>query len=208
MNITSAYFINMTDQLNNVYNGHNGQNGHSSKDVDVDNDEKYIFAPEILKTVFKLFSTKDSKLNGNVYDSKYLLRPLSYDDYDHNYIEVLRQLTECGVITREQFVKRFNEMKQCPDTYYVLILEDLHTNLIIGTATFVCERKFIRQLGLRGRIEDVVIDNTYRGQNLGKLLIEILTTLSSLRGCYKISLECKDHLVKFYQQFGYNHEDK
>ena len=70
-------------------------------------------------------------------------------------------------------------------------------------------KKFIRQLGIRGRIEDVVIDNQYRGQYLGKLLVNLLTEFANIIcNCYKISLECKDHLVSFYQQFGYKHEDK
>ena len=35
-------------------------------------------------------------------------------------------------------------------------------------------------------------------------LVETLTLLSEKLGCYKISLECKDENVKFYESFGYN----
>ncbi len=45
--------------------------------------------------------------------------------------------------------------------------------------------------------------------NLGKLLINLLKKLAQDKcDCYKIWLECKDHLVSFYQQFGYKYEDK
>jgi len=123
---------------------------------------------------------------------------------------LVSQLTEFGTITYDGYKQRFNQLKQCLNTYYILVIEDINCNKqIVGTATLVCEKKFIRQLGIRGRIEDVVIDNRYRGQQLGKLLINLLTKFAQDKcDCYKISLECKDHLVSFYQQFGYKHKDK
>jgi len=177
---------------------------HSSSETD------YLFDPNSIQSILKQYSLKDNKLQGNIYDGKYLLRPLSSSDYDHGYIDLLRQLTECGKIIDEEFKQRFYQMKQCGNTYYILVIEDMNLNKqIIGTTTLVCEKKFIRQLGIRGRIEDVVIDSQYRGQQLGKLLIDILTNFAKDQcDCYKISLECKDHLVSFYKQFGYDHEDK
>lgn len=53
--------------------------------------------------------------------------------------------------------------------YYVTVIEDLRYNKIIGSATLVIERKFIHGCGIRGRLEDVVVDDTYRGKQLGKL---------------------------------------
>lgn len=34
-------------------------------------------------------------------------------------------------------------------------------------------------------------------------LVESLTLLGKALGCYKMSLECKEENVKFYQSFGY-----
>ncbi len=63
-------------------------------------------------------------------------------------------------------------------------------------------------MGIRGRIEDVVIDNRYRRHNL-EITLRLLTKFAKEKcDCYKISLECKDHLVSFYKQFGYDHEEK
>jgi len=185
------------------------QNGYHLKPND-DHKDEYLFDINLIQSIFKDYSLKDSKLHDNIYDEKYLLRPLRISDYDHGYIELLRQLTECGTITYDDFKQRFNQMKQSLNTYYILIIEDINIDKqIIGTATLVCEKKFIRQLGIRGRIEDVVIHDRYRGQQLGKLLIDLLTKFAREKcDCYKISLECKDHLVSFYQQFGYKHEDK
>ena len=67
---------------------------------------------------------------------------------------------------------------------------------------------FTRHTGVRGRIEDVVVSDEYRGRQLGKLLLETLTILGrEIFGCYKMSLECKDSLIKFYGQFGYKKDE-
>ncbi|CAF0917104.1 unnamed protein product [Adineta steineri] len=185
------------------------QNGYQIQS-NGDHKNEYLFDKNLLQSIFKEYSLKDVKLQDNIYDNKYLIRPLIISDYDHGFIELLRQLTDCGTITYDDFKKRFNQMKQSPNTYHILVIEDINSDKqIVGTATLVCEKKFIRQLATRGRIEDVCVHDRCRGQQLGKLLINLLTQFAREKcDCYKISLECKDHLVTFYQQFGYNHEDK
>ncbi|CAF1254941.1 unnamed protein product [Adineta steineri] len=185
------------------------QNGYQIQS-NGDHKNEYLFDKNLLQSIFKEYSLKDVKLQDNIYDNKYLIRPLIISDYDHGFIELLRQLTDCGTVTYDDFKKRFNQMKQSPNTYHILVIEDINNDKqIVGTATLVCEKKFIRQLGIRGRIEDVCVHDRCRGQQLGKLLINLLTQFAREKcDCYKISLECKDHLVTFYQQFGYNHEDK
>lgn len=53
--------------------------------------------------------------------------------------------------------------------YYVTVIEDTRKNAIIGAATLVTELKIIHGCGVRGRLEDVVVNTTYRGKQLGKL---------------------------------------
>ena len=52
-----------------------------------------------------------------------------------------------------------------------------------------------------------LVDEKYRGKKLSKLLLDVAIQLSKLLGCYKLSLECKDHLLKLYQQFGFSLEE-
>jgi glucosamine-phosphate N-acetyltransferase len=87
--------------------------------------------------------------------------------------------------------------------YYVTVIEDARKNKIIGSATLVIERKFIHGCGNRAHLEDVVVDDTYRGKQLGKLIVVTVTLLAEYLGCYKMSLECKDQLLKFYRSIGY-----
>lgn len=60
-------------------------------------------------------------------------------------------------------------MKNCLDSYFVTVIEDLNLSRIAGVATLVLEQKFIHNTGVRGRIEDVVVSDEYRGKQLGKL---------------------------------------
>lgn len=131
------------------------------------------------------------------------VRPLQREDYDKGFLELLAHLTKVGDITREQFEARFDAMKACQDHYYVTVVEDLHKGRIIASATLAVEFKFIRQCAKRGRLEDVVVSEEYRGQQLGKLIVSTITLLAKTIGCYKIGLDCTDKMKPFYTSFGY-----
>lgn len=97
-----------------------------------------------------------------------LVRPLKESDYDRGFLQLLGQLTTVGAIGRAAFLSRFAQMKQSGD-YYVTVIEDTRNGEIIGAATLVLEHKFIHGCATRGRLEDVVVNDTYRGKQLGKL---------------------------------------
>jgi glucosamine-phosphate N-acetyltransferase len=54
-----------------------------------------------------------------------------------------------------------------PSTYYVCVIE--RNARIVATASLVLEWKFIHSAGFRGRIEDVVVDESDRGKRLGNV---------------------------------------
>lgn len=77
----------------------------------------------------------------------------------------------------------------------------------MASATLVLEWKFIHDAGCRGRIEDVVVDRSVRGQRFGTLLNHHLVALARHIGVYKLSLECKNELISFYEQFGFKKDE-
>ncbi|KAI1302403.1 putative glucosamine 6-phosphate N-acetyltransferase [Halotydeus destructor] len=145
----------------------------------------------------------DESLQSELDGSGFRLRPLRLSDYENGYLDVLAQLTSVGEMDKTTFQNRFNEMKKASGCYYILVLEDESTRKIAGSATLLIEFKFIHEAALRARLEDVVVDEAYRGRHLGKILVEAVKQLARKRGCYKISLDCSDKFVNFYKSFGY-----
>jgi len=145
------------------------------------------------------------RLPNQRHESGLLVRPLRSTDYDKGFLQLLGQLTEVGNISKEQYLRCFAKMK-IAGGYFVVIVEDLDSGKVIGSASLVMEQKFIHNCALRGRLEDVVVNNNYRGKQLGKLLVTTITQLAKRLHCYKLSLDCRDRLIPFYESLGYKCE--
>ncbi len=180
---------------------------------------EYIFDSSVFKKIkpenflekynkFELVHDSDADLLYFNLGDNLIMRPLKRDDYDRNYMDLLGQLTKTGDVDKNKFQKRFDQMSSCKGTYYTVVIVDQVKNKIVGTITHVYEQKFFRDTGARGRIEDVVVDESYRGKKLSKMLLDVACQLSKELGCYKLSLECFDELKKLYSQYGMQLEDK
>uniref|UniRef100_A0AC35FB97 Glucosamine 6-phosphate N-acetyltransferase n=1 Tax=Panagrolaimus sp. PS1159 TaxID=55785 RepID=A0AC35FB97_9BILA len=136
------------------------------------------------------------------------IRPLGTRDFDNGFLQLLSQLTVVGEVTSKEALDRFNSMASMnPLSYYITVIEDIETQKIVGSATLVIELKFIHGIGCRGRIEDVVVDKEKRGLGLAAILNKTLVQLAKNLEVYKLSLECKDALIPFYEKFGYKKDE-
>lgn len=127
----------------------------------------------------------------------YSLRKLESSDYNKGYLELLETLTTVNVelITSEKFdsfIKSLNE------NHVVYVLENMET--IIGSGTILIENKIIHNCGKVGHIEDIVIHPSYKGKQLGKLIVDSLVEYAQHKGCYKVILDCDDSLQPFYEK--------
>jgi glucosamine-phosphate N-acetyltransferase len=98
-------------------------------------------------------------------------------------------------------------MKQRTDEYYIVVVEQVSINKIVASGCVLVESKFIRNCGKVGHIEDIVVDNSQRGKNLGKRIIEQLTHVAQSAGCYKVILCCEDKNIGFYEKCGYEKKE-
>ncbi|KAI8112596.1 hypothetical protein M9434_003917 [Picochlorum sp. BPE23] len=135
-------------------------------------------------------------------DESLVIRLLDKDDYSKGYLTLLSQLTTVGEYSKEQFQQRWEEINARSDTYRIYVIEDTAKNTIIGTATLLVELKFIRGCNSCGHIEDVVVDSSYRGKQLGKRLIDRLREDAKEMKCYKIILDCSESNQAFYEKCG------
>ena len=212
MNQDEKMFNNKAEDLAN--NNHISGMQNKINALSLSHPTDFMFDSNLLKQIkpesFKFQYDKYELVEDSVKNECYVdlgdglaLRPLKRDDYEKEYMKLLEQLTEVGKVTKEDYIKRFDEMKSAPNAYYICVVEDLNAKKIVASLTLVYEMKFFRSTSARGRIEDMVVDSAYRGKKLSKILLDFHTQLSQILGCYKISLECKDHLKKHYEQFDF-----
>lgn len=88
--------------------------------------------------------------------------------------------------------------------YFCFAAYDQHdsnwSGKLVGTATLFIERKCG---GVAGHIEDVVVDESYRGQGIGKQLVERCIKEAKTLGCYKVVLDCSSENQAFYERCGF-----
>lgn len=130
--------------------------------------------------------------------SQFIFRKLEESDYYKNYLDLLSQLTQVGHITQEEFSKIFAKIQS-----QIWVFEDSHTNKIVASASILLEQKFIHGGGIVAHLEDVVVDQSYRGNQLGQKLIANIVEKARESGAYKIIADCKLELVSFYSKNGF-----
>ena len=130
--------------------------------------------------------------------SQFIFRKLEESDYNKNYIDLLSQLTQVGNITQEEFSNIFAKIQS-----QIWVFEDSHANKIVASASILLEQKFIHGGGIVAHLEDVVVDQSYRGNQLGQKLIANIVEKAQQSGAYKIIADCKPELVSFYSKNGF-----
>jgi glucosamine-phosphate N-acetyltransferase len=130
--------------------------------------------------------------------SQFKFRKLEESDYHKNYLQLLSQLTQVGNITPKEFSNIFGKIQS-----QIWVFEDNVTNKIVASASIFLEQKFIHAGGIVAHLEDVIVDQYYRGAQLGKKLIANVVEIAKNSGAYKIIADCKPELISFYSKNGF-----
>lgn len=133
-------------------------------------------------------------MNNNFSKSTIRLRDLELSDM-RAVIELLQGIS---VFQPEQDVNQlfFSFIQQDNMTALVADVE----GEIVGFGTYILETKV--RGGVVGHIEDIVCKENYRGCGIGRKVVESLINHAQLRGCYKVTLQCKEHNIGFYEAIG------
>ena len=84
----------------------------------------------------------------------------------------------------------------------IIVIEDSNNNLI-GTGTILIEKKLKNGGCNMGHIENILIDEKYRGNGYGELLVNYLLGIGKENKCYRVDLNCTSELEHFYQKNGF-----
>jgi glucosamine-phosphate N-acetyltransferase len=127
-----------------------------------------------------------------------VIRELKKDDLNKGLLETLKEVWDITEISDETY----NDFNNNNNHMFVV---EINSN-IIGCATLHLQKKFIRDGGIAGFIEDVVIREEFRGNNMGSELINKLINKSKELGCYKVILSCFPERTNFYNKCGFEKE--
>ncbi|KAF6147977.1 hypothetical protein GIB67_024152 [Kingdonia uniflora] len=138
---------------------------------------------------------------------RFLVRRLQIADKEKGFIELLKQLSICDSVSDKEFEARFQELSTYGDDHVICVIEDDRTGKIIATGSVFVEKKFLRNCGKVGHIEDVVVDSEARGLKLGQKIVDFLTDHSRSVGCYKVILDCNAGKKAFYEKCGFKQKE-
>ena len=130
--------------------------------------------------------------------NQFIFRKLEESDYHKNYLQLLSQLTKVGDIAPEEFSNILKKIQS-----QIWVFEDVNSSKIVASASIFLEQKIIHGGGIVAHLEDVVVDESYRGNQLGQKLIANIVEKARESGAYKIIADCKLELLSFYSKNGF-----
>ena len=128
------------------------------------------------------------------------IRPITTSNSDfESYCRLIRQLTsQYHSFSYETYQYIIDNLTN--ELIYVCELD----SVVVGVIKIIMERKLYSEKCYVAHIEDVVIDQEYRGLGLGKKMVDYVVAISQDYGCYKVKLYCKDSNVPFYEKSGFH----
>lgn len=128
--------------------------------------------------------------------NKPIVRKIVMNDYEQ-YVKLIKQLIDFDETesTRSVFEKMI-----CQSTILVVKVD----GKLVATGKLAYDQKISGKT--IGFIEDIVVDNEYRGNGYGKLLMSQLIEKGKF-DCYKFVLNCKDDKIDFYKKCGMKTKD-
>ena len=128
--------------------------------------------------------------------SKVIFRNIEKKDLDQVFV-LLNQLKQIDIDTIDKD-KAWSDFINNTGSNSVV---GLYNDKIVAYGSVVVENKVRGEVA--GHIEDIVVDSEVRGKMIGVSLIKELIKVAKNKGCYRITLFCKETLVNFYGRNGF-----
>jgi glucosamine-phosphate N-acetyltransferase len=128
-----------------------------------------------------------------------LNNPENISEFKKQYLLLLGELTTVSDITNEQFFENIKEINSMGE-----IIVGIENDTIVSSGTIIIEPKIIHGGTPAGHIEDIVVLEKWRNKGIAKELLKHLKEIAIHKNCYKIILDCSEHLVSFYENSGFS----
>lgn len=125
-----------------------------------------------------------------------IIRELKREDLDA-IVDVLKEHWIISEITEETYDRIMSN-----DNF---VFVAVHEDEIIGCATLHLQHKFINNGCTAGLIEEVIVKEKYRGNSIGKELVNKCVEKAEELECYKVVLSCDDDVKSFYEKQGFEY---
>lgn len=125
------------------------------------------------------------------------------DKIVNSYVQLINQLSTT-TINISDFLTNLNLINNS-GIIYVGFINDINSDnfKIIASGTCYLEPKIIHNYKNVGHIEDIVVDNDFRGKGIVHNILTYLKNYAKNNNCYKITLDCHESLVKVYSKSEY-----
>ena len=112
-------------------------------------------------------------------------------------IELLQSMSEFKP-SKSEYMTIWNSVVQQSNVHSLVAVIDTQ---VVGYGSILVEKKI--RGGKVGHIEDIVSHSLFRKKGIGEVILDGLFAVAKVNGCYKVTLQCKEHNVKFYEKCGY-----
>lgn len=129
------------------------------------------------------------------------MRPITPQDYDKQYGELLEVLTgrEQTVLSRA----RFETFLQGLGSHHQVWVGE-EDGRVIATMTCLIEPKLLHGGSSVLHVEDVIVHPDFQKRGLGRRMMEKAKKVAEAHGCYKIILDCTSDNKPFYEACGFS----
>ena len=128
-----------------------------------------------------------------------IIREFQPEDINKGLLETYKEVWFINEITEQTLQEWMNNDN-------IMVVAENEIGEIVGTCTLHLQKKFIRNGGIAGLIEDVAVRENLRGQNVGSLLVQKAIDIAKNKNCYKVILSCFPERVAFYERNGFVQE--
>ena len=125
------------------------------------------------------------------------IRKLTANDYE-KFFPLINEFRETS-FSEKEFKYTLLDMNSL--THHIWVLEE--NDEFIAAGTIIFEKKFIYNLSTLAHIEDIIIKESHRKKGYGKQMVKHLLHIAKEHSsCYKVTLDCNDSNVGFYEACG------